>query len=52
MAKSNLTRQQKEAALAALLLLLPDAKEDSLQTVATAMLTGYNLGKQAAAQTA
>lgn len=48
MAKSNLTRKQKEAALAALLLLLPDAKEDSLQTVATAMLTGYNLGKQAA----
>lgn len=33
MAKSNLTRKQKE---------------DSLQTVATAMLTGYNLGKQAA----
>lgn len=26
----------------------PDAKEDSLQVVATAMLTGYNLGKQAA----
>lgn len=46
MAKKNLTRQQKEAALAALL--LPDAKEDSLQAVATAMLTGYNLGKQAA----
>ena len=48
MAKSNLTRKQKEEALAALLRLLPDAKEDSLQTAATAMLTGYNLGKQAA----
>lgn len=46
--KKNTTRKQKEAALAALLLLLPDAKEESVQTVATAMLTGYNLGKQAA----
>lgn len=44
--KKNTTRKQKEEALAALL--LPDAKEDSLQTVATAMLTGYNLGKQTA----
>lgn len=52
MAKKNQTRKQKEEALAALLKLLPDAKEESLQTVATAMLTGYNLGKQAAAQTA
>lgn len=46
--KKNTTRKQKEEALAALLRLLPDAKEDSLQVVATAMLTGYNLGKQAA----
>lgn len=48
--KKNLTRKQKEEVLAALLKLLPDAKEESLQTVATAMLTGYNLGKQTAAQ--
>lgn len=52
MAKKNTTRKQKEETLAALLKLLPDAKEESVQTVAMAMLTGYNLGKQAAAQTA
>lgn len=49
--KKNLTRKQKEEVLAAkLIAAMPETQVLPMQTVATAMLTGYNLGKQTAAQ--
>lgn len=52
MAKKKPTKEQRLKLAEKLLEAMPEAQVLSMQTVAMAMLTGYNLGKQAAAQTA
>lgn len=40
------TRDQKMDLIIALIKSMPEANVESVETVATAMMTGYNLGRQ------